>query len=141
MKNKLESKTTSFLYSFAIPLISMSFLRRRLASDSSNDVSREPSPDQEKKNDLRVVTTKELHTLKKSRGTKRRNLWIFGLGGIFGIAVAAFFAGSNDLIDLSSLADVNMESILDALPAGLVRDAQELQVGDISPCRTATGRV
>ncbi|XTI86508.1 LACT-domain-containing protein [Cenococcum geophilum] len=119
----------------------MSFLRRRrrLAGDSSSDESREPSPDQEKKDDLRVVTAKELHTLKKSRGTKRRNLWIFGLGGIFGIAVAAFFAGSNDLIDLSSLADVNMESILDALPAGLVRDAQELQVGDISPCKTATG--
>ena len=113
----------------------MSFLRRRLAGDSSSNVSREPSPDQEKK----YVTAKELHTLKKSRGTKRRNLWIFGLGGIFGIAVAAFFAGSNDLIDLSSLADVNMESILDALPAGLVRDAQELQVGDISPRRTATG--
>lgn len=116
----------------------MSFLRRRLAGDSSSDESREPSPDQEKKDDLHVVTAKELHTL-KSRGTKRRNLWIFGLGGIFGIAVAAFFAGSNDLIDLSSLADVNMESILDALPAGLVRDAQELQVGDISPCKTATG--
>lgn len=117
----------------------MSFLRRRLAGDSSSDESREPSPDQEKRDDLRVVTAKELHTLTKSRGTKRRNLWIFGLGGIFGIVVAAFFAGSNDLIDLSSLADVNMESILDALPAGLVRDAQELQVGDISPCKTATG--
>jgi len=117
----------------------MSFLRRRLAGDSSSNVSREPNPYQEKKDDLRVVAAKKLHTLKKSRGTKRRNLWIFSLGGIFGIAVAAFFAGSNDLIDLSSLADVNMESILDALPAGLVRDAQELQVGDISPCRTATG--
>ncbi|OCL08655.1 LACT-domain-containing protein [Glonium stellatum] len=107
--------------------MSVSFLRHRLRGDSYGDISREPSPDREKKDDLRVVTTKKLHSLKKSRGTKRRNLWIFGLGGIFGIAVAAFFAGSNDLIDLSLLADMNVESILDALPAGLVRDAQELQ--------------
>jgi phospholipid:diacylglycerol acyltransferase len=112
----------------------MSSLRRRLGfgGDSSTDASREPTPDPIKPELLRVVTAEKLHKLKKDRNSKRRNVWIFGLGGLFGIAVAAFFAGSNDMIDLSSLTDMNMDSILEALPAGLVRDAQQRQVSKFS---------
>ncbi|KAF2802030.1 Phospholipid:diacylglycerol acyltransferase [Mytilinidion resinicola] len=107
----------------------MSSLRRRLGfgGDSSTEPSRESTPDPSNPGLLRVISAEKLHNLKKGRNTKRRNAWVFGLGGLFGIAVAAFFAGSNDMIDLSSLADLNMDSILESLPAGLVRDAQEMQ--------------
>ncbi|OCK76562.1 phospholipid:diacylglycerol acyltransferas-like protein [Lepidopterella palustris CBS 459.81] len=107
--------------------MAMNFLRRRFAGDSSTEVSREVTPEPDKKDASRVITAKKLHSVHKSRNIKRRNIWIFGLGGLFGVAVAAFFAGSNDMIDLSLLADMNLDSILDALPAGLVRDAQEIQ--------------
>ncbi|KAF2244707.1 phospholipid:diacylglycerol acyltransferas-like protein [Trematosphaeria pertusa] len=106
----------------------MSFLRRRFGGNdsSSTEPSRDPTPDPDR--NLRVVTAEKLHTLKK-KGTpsKRKNLWIFGLGGVFGLLVAAFFAGSNDMLDLSGLEGMNLDSILDALPSGFMKDAQQLQ--------------
>ncbi|KAF2088441.1 Phospholipid:diacylglycerol acyltransferase [Saccharata proteae CBS 121410] len=109
----------------------MSTLRRRLfgGEDSPLEISREPTPDPNAKGEqYRVVPAEKLHKLtSKPRGSKRWNVWIFGLGGLFGLVVAAFFASSNDMIDLASLADVNLDSIVDILPAGLVKDAQDLQ--------------
>jgi phospholipid:diacylglycerol acyltransferase len=112
----------------------MSFLRRRLGGDPpSSELSRGATPEPDVLKDKRLVSEKSLQKLKSARGSKRRNLWIFGLGGIFGILVAAFFAGSNDMLDLSSLENMNMAAILEALPAGLVKDAQQLQVGSCHP--------
>ncbi|KAF2478141.1 LACT-domain-containing protein [Lindgomyces ingoldianus] len=108
----------------------MSFLRRRFGgggTGSSTEPSREPTPDLDKADDLRVITAKKLHNLSQPKNSKKRNFWIFGLGGVFGLVVAAFFAGSNDMIDLSGLEGMNLESIFDALPAGLISDAQQLQ--------------
>jgi phospholipid:diacylglycerol acyltransferase len=116
----------------------MSFLRRRFGGgDTSSEPSREPSPNpnapSERPSNLRVITAEELHTLKKGKrkNGKRRNAWVFGLGGIFGLVIAAFFAGSNDLIDLKSIEGMNLESLMEALPANFVRSAQELQVRSI----------
>lgn len=113
----------------------MSFLRRRFGgdnnNDSSTDVSREPTPDPDRPANLRVITAEKLHTLKqgsKNKNGKRKNFWIFTLGGLAGVLAAAFFAGSNDMIDLSSLEGVNLDSILEALPQGFIKDAQQLQV-------------
>lgn len=109
----------------------MSFLRRRFGGNdsSSTEPSREPTPDPDRPSNLRVVTAEKLHTLKKGRKQgNKKNFWIFGLGGVFGVLAAAFFAGSNDMIDLSSLESVNLDSILEALPAGFLKDAQQLQV-------------
>ncbi|KAJ4303237.1 phospholipid:diacylglycerol acyltransferase [Kalmusia sp. IMI 367209] len=108
----------------------MSFLRRRFGGtkdDSSPDVSGPSTPDPDRPANLRVITAEKLQTLKKGKNGKKKNFWIFGLGGMFGVMAAAFFAGSNDMIDLSSLEGVNLDSILDALPAGFLRDAQQLQ--------------
>ncbi|KAK7180911.1 hypothetical protein DPSP01_000618 [Paraphaeosphaeria sporulosa] len=113
----------------------MSFLRRRFGGekhggDSSTEPSREPTPDPDRPANLRVITAEKLHTLKqgsKRKNGKRKNFWIFALGGLAGVMVAAFFAGSNDMIDLSSLEGVNLDSILDALPQGFLRDAQQMQ--------------
>lgn len=65
---------------------------------------------------------------KRPKSSKRRNAWIFGLGGLFGLILALFVAGNNDVIDLSYLREMNLEGLYDVLPAGMVKDAQELQV-------------
>lgn len=114
----------------------MSFLRRRFGGggDDTSEPSREPSPNpsSERPSNLRVITAEQLETLKSKHGKgkngKRKNAWVFGLGGLFGLAIAAFFAGSNDLIDLKSIEGMNLESLMEALPANFVRSAQQLQV-------------
>lgn len=114
----------------------MSFLRRRFGGAAGNDTpspdrSREPSPapDGKRPANLRVITAEQLQTLKKKgKHAKRRNAWVFGLGGVFGLIVAGFFATSNDMIDLKSLQDMNLESIMEALPANFVSSAQQMQV-------------
>lgn len=123
----------------------MSFLRRRFGGGSAGagddseistpDLSREPSPgpDGKRPANLRLITAEQLQTLKKKgQHKKRRNVWVFGLGGLFGLLLAGFFASSNDMIDLSSLEGVNLESIMEALPDNFVKSAQQLQVRDIS---------
>lgn len=110
----------------------MSGLRRRIANvfrDSpSPEVSRETTPAPGE--DVQVVSTakldklKSLTTSRKSR--KSRSTLIFGLGGLFGILIAVFFANQQDVIRLEGLMDVNLDSLIDVLPASLVRDAREL---------------
>jgi len=107
----------------------MSFLRRRFGGSKNDDSSREPSPPppETRPSNLRVITAQQLHSLKKGK-SKRKNAWIFGLGGVFGLVLAGFFASSNEMISLKSLENMNLESILDALPASFVSGAQQLQV-------------
>lgn len=117
----------------------MSALRRRVAGDpsgSSSEPSREPTPDPAQDEQYRVVTAKKLHQLSaakekaraNARGSKRWNLFVLGLGGIIGIVGAGWFAQNNDMIDLPAIADLNLDSIADMLPAGLLQDARDLQV-------------
>ncbi|KAK4982751.1 phospholipid:diacylglycerol acyltransferase [Elasticomyces elasticus] len=114
----------------------MSQLRRRIFGGgtpdstpaSTPDLSREGSPTPGE--DYRIIPAKQLQKLTKAskpKGTKRRNAWVFGLGGLFGILLAGFFASEQDMINLSAFKDMNLESIMDVLPAGLLRDAQNLQ--------------
>jgi phospholipid:diacylglycerol acyltransferase len=120
----------------------MSFLRRRFGGGGADDsdistpeLSREPSPGRDGKRpaNLRLITAEQLQTLKqKGKHKKRRNVWVFGLGGLFGLLLAGFFASSNDMIDLTSLEGVNLESIMEALPDNFVRSAQQLQVRGVS---------
>ncbi|OJD37116.1 phospholipid:diacylglycerol acyltransferase [Diplodia corticola] len=116
----------------------MSSLRRRLAGDasaSSSEPSREPTPDPTQDTQYRVVPAEKLHQLsvarekaaKNARGSKRWNLFVLGLGGVIGIVGAGWFAQNNDMIDLPAIADINLESIADMLPAGLLQDARDLQ--------------
>lgn len=114
----------------------MSELRRRifgLGGDSTPtpEASRESTP-AAGGDDYKVIKAEKLKDLsgkqKKGKSSKRRNAWIFTLGGLFGIIVAGFFASSNDIMDLAYLKDMNLDSIFDVLPAGLIKDAQDLQV-------------
>ena len=131
----------------------MSELRRRIfgrsgtpdSADTSPTTSREasPAPDQRGKDgaEYKIVPRQKLERLRsdlkvfkgKSKGTKRRNAWIFVLGGIFGIFVAGFFATSNgsldQLVQFTGMKEMSLDSIMDILPSGVIRDVQELQVG------------
>lgn len=103
----------------------MSFLRRRFLGDSSTEVSREPSP--VKGEPVTLVSTSKLKSLSKRR-SKRRNGFIFGLGGLFGILMAAFFANRHDVISFEGLMDLNLDSLIDVIPAGIVKDAKDITV-------------
>lgn len=68
--------------------------------------------------EVKIVNTKR----------KRKLGAIFLLGGIVGVIAAGFFASSNDLIDFPEIGELSVDSLLDVLPAGLVRDVRDLVV-------------
>ena len=105
----------------------MSLLRRRFLADSS---SSEPSRNASDTDGelVTLVPASQLQKLKTKSRSKRRSTLIFGLGGLFGILVAAFFAQQNDVINLEGLVDFNLESLLDVIPAGIVNDAKDITV-------------
>ena len=43
--------------------------------------------------------------------------------------MAAFFANQHDVINLEGLVDFNLESLIDVIPAGVIRDAKDITVG------------
>lgn len=104
----------------------MTPLRRRILGGSSSDRSRDPSP--AKGEPVTLIPASQLKKLKTKSRTKRRTTLIFGLGGLFGIIVAAFFAQQHDVINLEGLVDFNLESLLDVIPAGIVNDAKDITV-------------
>ena len=80
--------------------------------------------------DFRILPAQKLQEIiTKPKGQKRQKAWIFGLGGIFGLVVAALLAANqNQMLDLAALGDINLESLVDVLPAGILRDARDFQV-------------
>lgn len=118
----------------------MSALRRRvLERDGSSSASRTPSPaptePSQEPDKVSVPIDKlnklnqHIHHVKHRKDSKHRNAWIFGLGGIFGVLIAFFFVQSSDVVDLAYFKQMNLDTLLDVLPAGLLQDAQDLQVG------------
>ncbi|KAL9109676.1 MAG: hypothetical protein Q9227_005714 [Pyrenula ochraceoflavens] len=105
----------------------MSGIRRRLVNTfretPSPAPSRDRTPDPSEEVRIPVSKLKEF-TTRKSR--KRRNGLIFGLGGLFGIILAVFFANQQDVIKLEGLMELNLDSLLDVLPAGVVKDAKDI---------------
>ncbi|KAF2487427.1 Lecithin:cholesterol acyltransferase-domain-containing protein [Neohortaea acidophila] len=123
----------------------MSDLRRRVlrglgvdSEDSSPQSSRDasPAPGQKDSAEYKVVPKKRLEKLTGSRkkSSKGRTAWIFVFGGLFGVFVAGFFASSNgsldSLVEMAGLGDMRLDSLLDVLPAGLIKDVQNLQTAE-----------
>lgn len=118
----------------------MSDLRRRIfgvgtpesTPSSSRDASPAPARPGDQVTDYKIVPSSQLEKVAKHRGRKRRNVWVFAIGGLFGVLAAGIFAsptGSIDrLVDMAGWNDLNLDSILDVLPAGLIKDVQQLQV-------------
>ncbi|KAM3413841.1 hypothetical protein BST61_g10519 [Cercospora zeina] len=125
-------------------------LRRRIfgtSGDSTPAESRDPSPAPAPHEALkrpgayRVLTNEKFDELKaavkSSKGKKRRNAWVFGLGLLGGLSVAGFFASKDgaldQLVSMAGLEDMNLDSLMDVLPTGLIRDVQDIQVILYSP--------
>ena len=103
----------------------MSTIRRRLLGDSSSEPSRDPSP--LKGEPVALIPARQLEKLRSKKG-KRRSWVLFSLGGLFGVVVAAFFAQQHDVISLEGLVDFDLDSLIDVIPAGIVKDAKDITV-------------
>lgn len=121
----------------------MSELRRRVfgafdSGDSTPISSRDasPAPDQKDGGEYKVIPKKKFEKLREVRrsGNKRRTAWIFALGGVFGIFIAGFFASNTGhldrLVDMAGFKEMNIDSLFDVLPAGLIKDVQDIQVSE-----------
>ncbi|RMZ89353.1 hypothetical protein DV736_g3419, partial [Chaetothyriales sp. CBS 134916] len=118
----------------------MSELRRRigraLGRTPSPSLSRDqtPGPGEE----VKLVPAKKLERLEQltERGnqSKRRIGLIFLLGSVLGLVVAGFFTSQTvvrldtliDLVKLDSLLDVSLDSLVDVLPAAVLKEAQDI---------------
>lgn len=110
--------------------IEMSGLRRRLGNilseSPSPSPSREGTPIPGGEEEVKVVPKRKLDKLKRQRGSKRRSGLIFILGGVLGLLLALLFAQHQDVIKLDGLLDVNLDSLMDVIPAGIIKDAKDL---------------
>ncbi|RAK99826.1 phospholipid:diacylglycerol acyltransferase [Aspergillus ibericus CBS 121593] len=101
-------------------------LRRRLAKDGASDSPSDVRdvPESQPKSQSPPSKPKKESFVTKPR-SKRRNGLIFVLGGLFGVLVAVLFANQQDVISLDSLMDLNLESLMDVMPQGLLTDVRE----------------
>lgn len=104
----------------------MSFLRRRTVEKPTSHPAEDALATGSKES-VTLVKTSKLQFLKEKKG-KRRNGFIFTLGGIFGIILAVFFANRHDVISFEGLMDLKLDSLIDVIPAGVVREARDLTV-------------
>ncbi|KAJ5989053.1 hypothetical protein N7481_004263 [Penicillium waksmanii] len=107
-------------------------LRRRTGKDDappSNDNTSRSIRDKEEEEKLRAefegAKVKQLVIKPRS---KRRNGFIFVLGGLFGVFIALFFANQQEVINLDGLMDLNIDTLIDVIPQGIVRDAKEFSM-------------
>ena len=107
----------------------MNILRRRNAGKTSSKSTASPETPSNGHTDYSILPDQKLKDITaKPKGSKRQKAWIFGLGGLFGLVVAAMFANQNQMLDFAALQDINLESIVDVLPAGILREARDFQV-------------
>ncbi|KAI0098392.1 LACT-domain-containing protein [Daldinia grandis] len=105
--------------------------RRALVADNASEssLSTEPTPRDEspvKPGDKVEI----IHHEHKPKTGKRRNTFIFLMGSLFGLIAAGLLAKNNDLIELPEIGELSMDSFLDVLPAGLVKDMRDLMKGE-----------
>ncbi|MCJ1475129.1 hypothetical protein MMC13_003789 [Lambiella insularis] len=106
----------------------MSALRRRFLGEPSTEPSRNATPEKDEEHRLIPISKLRDLTQKTHKSRKRRNGVIFGLGGLFGIMVAAFYVKHQDVVSLNGFMDTKFyEGLLDVIPAGIVKEATDLQ--------------
>lgn len=109
----------------------MASLRQRLLGNQPKlDVKGEKEEEEEESKDgaeeVRLAPASKIHGHHKK--SKRRNGLIFALGGLAGLLAAGFFAQQSDLIEFPEFGDLSMDSLMDVLPAGFVKEARDLAV-------------
>ncbi|KAH8819712.1 Lecithin:cholesterol acyltransferase [Xylogone sp. PMI_703] len=110
----------------------MSSLRRRGQGEETAKPDEKSSEQEDKPKGEKhiIIATPKTANHKNGKTSKRRNGFIFVLGGLFGLLVAGFFAERTDLIDFPEIGELSMDSLMDVLPAGFVRDARDLVKGE-----------
>ena len=103
-------------------------LRRRTGKDEVPPSSKASDTKAEQEQPHTDVVDPKFTQLVIKPRSKRRNGFIFMLGGIFGIFIALFFANQHEVISLDSLMDLNLESWIEAIPQGIVSDVREFSV-------------
>ncbi|RPA79146.1 Phospholipid:diacylglycerol acyltransferase [Ascobolus immersus RN42] len=63
----------------------------------------------------------------KARPSKRRSWMIFSIGGLFGVILAGLAYRNQDLMSLDVLGDISLDSILDVLPPGIIKEASDIR--------------
>ncbi|RDL33823.1 putative LRO1-a lecithin cholesterol acyltransferase-like protein [Venustampulla echinocandica] len=101
-----------------------SSLRRRIWGNAN------PSDSPPKAADQQLVRLSKAQSSQSPKYRKRRNGFIFFLGGLFGIMAAGFFANRSDLIDFPEFGDLSMDSLMDILPASFMQDARDMARGE-----------
>ncbi|KAI2779341.1 LACT-domain-containing protein [Daldinia loculata] len=105
--------------------------RRALAPDNSSETSLSLVPTPRDESPVKPGDKVEIvHHEHKPKTGKRRNTFIFLMGSLFGLIAAGLLAKNNDLIELPEIGELSMDSFLDVLPAGLVKDMRDLMKGE-----------
>lgn len=119
----------------------MTTLRHRIGSV----IRQTPSPSPVARNrigddseEVQLVPVSKLKGLTTKRKSRRRSGLIFGLGSLVGIVVALFFANKQEVIKFDGLMDFNLDSFLDAIPVGIVKEAKDLTVRSFSMCSSCS---
>lgn len=61
----------------------------------------------------------------KHKKTKRRSLTTFIVGGLVGLFIAGL-ARNQDIVNLELIQDLRLENIIDAIPAGILKEANDI---------------
>lgn len=101
-------------------------LRRRVAKGKEGEDRVPTEPVTPARGQSPVKLDEEVKVVHSKR--KRSLGAIFLLGSLFGIIAAGAFAKSNDLIDFPEIGELSVDSLMDVLPAGLVKDVRDLVV-------------
>ncbi|KAI0015854.1 LACT-domain-containing protein [Xylariomycetidae sp. FL0641] len=106
--------------------------RRAVGADTPSDTPSSPAPTSSRDDSPARPGEKVriIHHTHKPKTRKRRNTFIFFMGSIFGLIAAGFLAKSNDLIEFPEIGELSMDSLLDVLPAVLVKDMKDLVKGE-----------
>ncbi|MCJ1307757.1 hypothetical protein MMC25_001405 [Agyrium rufum] len=102
----------------------MSGLRRRILGDTTPDIPSGTVTPEKDEEILHIPVSQFKARSGKTR--KRRYGIIFGLGGLFGLVLAGYFARHQDVINMEGLLDLNLDSLFDVIPAGVLKDAKDL---------------
>lgn len=69
------------------------------------------------------------HHPKKPKLSKRRGGFMFVIGGLAGTIIAGIALKNQDIVTLDSLAEFRLESLVDVIPAGILKEATDISVG------------
>ena len=108
---------------------------RRWKIDSTSPAG-PPSPGTGDPGDSRSETTEAEATeasaavavvVAPSKKQKKRSTWlIFVVGGIAGLLLAGAAAKNQDLVKMELLRDLSLDSIIDVIPAGILKEASDI---------------